>query len=92
MNNRRRMRITPDALDIADRAVVADIELFGVIAQRLQDGRPVYDTRPMLDPREHSDQVLEMARQALAYARDRGLVTELPGQPHLLAINPRVTA
>lgn len=85
-------RITPDALQIADRAVVADIESMSIMAGRTPDGRPIYDTRPMLDRREHCDESIEMATQALRFARQRGLVREQPGQPYLLTINPQAQA
>lgn len=67
---------TPDAwalgLRIADRAVVSDVETMGVPVQHA-DGR-WYDCRPMLDPREQPDSLVDMAREAIAWGLQRGLL------------------
>lgn len=73
-----------EAMQIADRAVIADIECDGVSEQL--DGRRWYDTRPMLDPREQPADNVEMARQAIDYALGRGLAVRHPDHPHLLRI------
>lgn len=71
---------------LADRACIADIET-NCIAQRPDEqGRRWYDTRPMLDPREMPDHLIDMNRQALDYARARGLVSAHPQLPHLVRI------
>lgn len=70
---------------IADRACVADIETEAV-AQTDAQGQRWYDTRPMLDPREQCDDNVEMARQALAYAHDRGLTSAHPQHGYLVRI------
>ena len=61
---------------VADRAVVADIESFGVRAGTAPDGSRLYDLRPMLDENEHGPEAIEMANQAIAYAKARGLITD----------------
>ena len=69
------------AMRIADAAVVADIESYGVPI-----GGRVYDVSPMLDPREHAPQVVDMAREAIDYALERGLVQRLPQDGHLRVV------
>jgi len=78
------------ALAVADRAVVADIEAFAAPAGRDHRGQRLYDVRPMTDPREHSADVVDMAREALAYARLRRLITEQIDAPHLLTLTRSV--
>ena len=74
------------AMAIAGRAVVSDIESYCVRV----DGPPGrwYDTRPMLDPREHASEVIDMAAQAMAYAEAAGLVTRHADHKHLVCITP----
>lgn len=72
------------AYQIADASVLADIES-GAIATWI-DGERWLDIRPMLDPREHSGEVIDMARQALQHAVTRGLVTQRLSVPHLVRI------
>ncbi len=75
------------AFRIADRAAVHDIEIFAAECGRDAAGRPVYDTRPMLDEREHSPDCVEMATQAIAYAASRGLIRATSeATPHHVAI------
>lgn len=74
------------AVSIADRSVVCDIESNCPVFYRMPDGRKVYDTRPMVDEREHAPQIVDMARQALEYARRRHLVWSPPGSEHLVVL------
>lgn len=71
-------------LQIADRAVVSDIELCApwVPGEHYR----WYDTRPMLDDREYSPPVIDMNAQALDYALMRGLIERHAGEPHLVRI------
>lgn len=70
----------------ADHAVISDITA-ACVALAQQPGQPCwYDTRPMTDPREHAPPQLDMAVQALQYARERGLVAQHPQHPHLVRI------
>jgi hypothetical protein len=73
---------------IADEAAIADIETACPQGQARDD---VYelrwrDTRPMLDPREAPNAVLDMAERTLMYAEWRGLIVRCPGHPHLVRI------
>lgn len=45
-----------------------------------------YDTRPMLDEREHSGPNVDQHRQCLEYASLRHLVFADPDQPHLVRL------
>lgn len=76
---------------LADRAVVSDIETEGV-AQTDEHGRIWFDTRPMLDPREMPDDFIEMNRQALDYAHQRGLIRPHPSHAHLVRITRSPTS
>jgi hypothetical protein len=73
---------------LAEAYVVSDIES---ACTRTPDEqrRWWWDTRVMLDPREQPDDVLEMNRQALDYAAERGLITRHPDKPHMVRITPR---
>lgn len=78
------------AHQLADRAVICDIESEGH-AQTDEHGRRWYDTRPMLDEREFPPDFVEMNRQALLYAHERGLVTTHPQQAHLVRLTKAST-
>lgn len=69
------------ACAIADRACVDDIRTMAVAAPG-----GYWDTRPMLDDREHSPAWIDMAQQALAYADLRGLLQRHPADHHLVRI------
>lgn len=77
--------VVNQGLKLADRAVISDIECHAVRDTRWPEQR-VWDTRPMLDEREHGPEELDMAFEAIEYARMRGLVATHAGQPHLLRI------
>lgn len=70
---------------LADAAVLCDIETEGVHITDL-DGTRWIDVRPMLDPREHAPEVIDMATQALAYAAARGLVRPHPEHEHYVQV------
>jgi hypothetical protein len=72
------------AFDIADRAVIADIE--GECSAHCADGHRWYDLRPMLDLHEHAGPVIDMAQQAVVYALLRGLVVADTKHPHLVRV------
>ena len=72
------------AFRLANAAVVCDIESEGV--KVVLGGWLFYDTRPMVDVNEVSQQVADMARQAIDYAIEAGLAMQHPTQPHLLRI------
>lgn len=66
---------------LADMYVIADIE---TCATRVGDW---WDTRFMFDRRELCDESIDMNRQALDYAMQRGLVHAHPEHAHLVRIN-----
>ncbi len=72
------------AVRIASQAVVADIQTNACHTEL--DGVVWWDTRPMLDPREHAPQALDMALLALDYAVLAGLAVRHPDSPYLLRI------
>jgi len=73
------------ATRLADRAAVCDVETEGIRVRDFGAGR-WYDTRPMLDEREHSPEGVDMLREAIAYALQRGLAQAHPHHPHMLCI------
>lgn len=78
---------------IAEAAVISDIECHGLAVSGA--GPRAYDVHLLTDPREHCASVVDMMRQALAYAHWRGLIQTLrrlpDGTPTLVRIvrNPR---
>jgi hypothetical protein len=72
------------AHQLADRACIVDIELHACVYD--EQRRKWYDTRPMLDPNEQPDDFIDMNRQALAYAHERGLISPHPVHTHLVRI------
>lgn len=80
------------ALQLADRAVVCDVETEGTCLAMRADGEKLYDVTAMFDPREHSPEFLDMASQALAYGVSRGLFELLPGPPMLVRLLRRPPA
>lgn len=63
-----------DAIELADRHAVAVIEQHGHEAGRAPNGRLIWDLRPMLDRSKQCADALQMAEQAVRYARARGLI------------------
>ena len=72
------------AVRIANQAVVADIQCNAV--HTTQDGQVWWDTRPMLDPREHAPMALDMALLDLDYAVLAGVACRHADHPYLLRI------
>lgn len=74
--------------DLADR--LSDAYVIEVITgngvPECHAGRRWFDTRPMLDPREHSGPAIDLCSDALRYAHSRGLISAHPQQPHLVRI------
>ena len=75
-------RLVHLAFEIANRAVVEDIESYGV--QAALDGRTWWDIRPMIDPNEHCQASIDMSVQAIQYAVGSGIVAVHPQRPYLL--------
>lgn len=69
---------------IADAAAVADIEdgSFVMVVNNVQ----WLDVRPMLDEREHSPTVIDMAIEVLTYAEQRGLIERHQVDAHMVRI------
>lgn len=78
-------RISAMAHKIADQSVLCDIESNALPFTDAQ-GVAWHDTSTMLDPREQPDAVIDMAREAIDYALNRGLVRPHPQHAHLLRI------
>jgi hypothetical protein len=79
------------SLQIADRAVVCDIECEALPTTHFSDtGRPWYDVRPMLNEHEHSLPIIDMAREGLDYALMRGLLQRHAEHAHLVRITRRI--
>lgn len=69
------------ATAIADRAAVDDIRSMATAAPG-----GYWDTRTMLDEREHSAAWIDMATQAIDYAALRGLITRHPRDHYLVRV------
>lgn len=74
------------AIILANRAVLEDIE--DECSFHWEDHFAWYDLRPMTDPNEHSEQVCDMAKEAIDYGIDSGLLIRHPdpARPHLVRI------
>lgn len=74
------------AIRIANQAVVADVET-NCHALRSPCGKLTwYDVRPMLDEREHSPPVVDMAREAITYGVDAGVLVRHDEHEHLVRV------
>lgn len=74
------------AIRIANQAVVADVET-NCLALRSPCGKLTwYDVRPMLDEREHSPPVVDMAREAITYGVDTGVLVRHDEHPHWVRV------
>lgn len=76
------------ALVIANEAVIECIECDAVRVD-LGDGLRWYDTRPMFDRREHSDECIALMAKRLEYAEAAGLVTRTGDQDWLVCLANR---
>jgi hypothetical protein len=75
------------AFAIADADVVRLIECEGVPVTHA--GLRHYDVRPLLDERESAPQIIDMNRECLQYALERGLALRAPDVPHYLRLSCR---
>jgi hypothetical protein len=73
------------ALALADRSVVCDVESEGNLVV-MPDGSRWWDIRPMFNPHEHCNEVIDMARQAVSYGLARGVLFGHPLHEHLVHI------
>lgn len=72
-------------LALGNAAVVDTVRSEGVRVQ-IPDAGDWFDTRPMLDPREHSPQVTDMAAEALSYGEAAGLLCRHSVHRHLVRV------
>lgn len=79
------MQLLRRGLHIGNRAVIETVESEGVRVDLPEGGR-WYDVRPMLDPREHSPQVIDMAVEAISYGEAMGLLHRHASQRYLVRI------
>jgi hypothetical protein len=78
--NASEAHLVSSAFLIANRAVVADIE-----SNCIRVGA-WYDTRPMIDPREHAAEALDMAAELLRYGEAAGVIKRHPRQRYMVRI------
>lgn len=78
-------QLLDQALRIARRAVVEDVECYAVRVQLSEPGR-WYDTRPMVDPRELSPECVDLAAEALQFGQAVGALVRHPEQQHLVRV------
>lgn len=76
------------AFKLANAAVVSDIESNACKVQVA--GATWYDIRPMLDPREHASEAIDMAGLAIGYALCSGVIFRHPEQTHLVRLPLRL--
>lgn len=72
-------------LTLAIRFAVSDLELNALRTKTDEPGW-WYDTRPMLDPREHCGQAVDMAVETLRFGEAAGAFLRHPTQRHLVRI------
>lgn len=72
------------AFDLANAAVIADVQSACPCVKL--DGLTWWDSRPMVDPREHPPAVIELAQAALQFGLTTGLLGVHPQRPYLLHI------
>ncbi len=76
------------ALRLLDQYLICDVECNGIAVQLDPGDRRWYDTRPMLDRREHSPEWVDMAELAIAWGLQRGVLRPHAQQPHLVRCEP----
>ena len=79
------LQLVQQAFALANARAIADIESV-CVPLRAADGLRWYDTRPMLDPREHAGEAIDMAAQVLAYAEACGLIRRDAVLRHMVCI------
>jgi len=82
-----RLPPTERGLALADTYCVTDIET--TADSVMLDGQRWYDTRPMLDPREHCDEFIDLAKATIDHVLSRGLAVRHLQQPHLVRLTPK---
>ncbi len=74
------------AVRIANEAVVCDIESNAYPIRSDCGTVTWYDTQPMLDPREHGPEIIDMVSEAIQYGVESGLLIRHQQQPHWLRV------
>ena len=74
------------AFEIANESVVCTIESNGNRVE-MGDGLRWYDTRPMLDEREHSPEIIAWHQRDLAYAEAAEIITRTGDAPWLVCLH-----
>ena len=74
------------AMRLANAAVVSDIESNCPALRSACGTITWYDTRPMLDQREHSPEVIDMASEAIEYGVESGLLIRHEQHPYWLRV------
>lgn len=77
-------RLVAMAFELANARVIEDLESYAT--RQTIGGWTWWDTRPMLDPREHAPEAIDMARQAIDYALSSGLAMRHPREGHLVHV------
>lgn len=71
---------------LAIHSVVAELETSGTREHLPDEPGRWYDTRPMLDPREHSGQVIDMAMELISFGEAVGALHRHPQRRHLVRV------
>jgi hypothetical protein len=72
------------ALQIADTAIICDIECEGRPSGPKHERR--WDVSAMFDPNEHSPEIIDQAEQGIAYGLARGILALEVGIQHTVRI------
>lgn len=76
------------ALQIADASAVSLIETECAAEPATESGPTWYDTRPLLDVREYSGELVDLNVQSITYGLERGLLARHPAadRAHLVRV------
>lgn len=76
-------------LKLLDAFIVSDVECNGCrVHSHGQPEERWYDVRPMLDPREHSEEFIDMAQLGIEQGIARGVIRRDAQHAHLLQVLP----
>jgi hypothetical protein len=85
MNSTDRNELTKAGLRLAVMYVVADVEE-NCPRVNMPEGGRWFDTRPMLDPREHASPVIDMAVDALRFGEQAEALVRHHQHRHLVRV------
>lgn len=80
----RDVQLLRRGLAIGNQAVVAIIE--EGMPVRMPDGLRWFDTRPLLDPHERSNESIDRAAEALSYGEATGLIRRHSAERYLVCV------